>query len=363
MTEITPSETSFSEEIAPGWDAISAALDRLYPGQEPKHWGTLVPWKFSGPDPLDGISAWKRSLPAPHWHFVTYGLSELYEKESDNAEESGYGFELTFRLAADDGEVEPPNWVFSFFQNLARYVFQTGNVFEDGHWMNANGPIALETGTQLRSIAITADPELPPIETPNGRVAFLQLVGLTLDEEGVVKQWNTRKLLDTLVRHMPLWITDLSRTSLLGEPDVAAAVSEGVRRDGSSTGMLFISTLDWEVRKRFLKPAATTVVLGAGPVTDLVAMLPLRLPHGAEFHMMCQPSGKSLTFATAEADAVSGSGTELRIELTSATLDAMLQTLKPLVGNYVTPGFGALAWRIEQTLIRDAKGDVVKTIG
>ena len=42
---------------APGWDAIDAALDRLYPGIEPKHYATLLKWSLGGPDPLDGIDS------------------------------------------------------------------------------------------------------------------------------------------------------------------------------------------------------------------------------------------------------------------------------------------------------------------
>lgn len=358
MTETTAPGTT-----APGWDAISAAFDRLYPGQEPKHWGTLVPLALGGPDPLDGISAWKRSSPRPHWHFATYGFSELYEKRSGNSEESGYGFELTFRLASDDDEAEPPAWVFGFLQNLARYVFQTGNIFEDGHWINANGPIALETDTQLRSIALTADPELPPLDSPNGRVAFLQVVGLTLDEERAIKRSKTRNLLDAMLPHMPLWITDLSRTSLLDEPEVAAAVDEGMRRDGSSTGALFTSLLDWTVRKPFLRSAITTVVLGARDVMELAAMLPLRLPYGREFQIVSQARGRSLTFVPAEIDHADATEDRLRLELTPATLDALLHTLEPRAGSYVTPGFSALAWRIEPTSIRDAQGNVVEIIG
>lgn len=56
---------------SPGWDAISARLDQLYPGQEPKHFGTLISHMLGGPDPLDGISAWRRTDQVPHWHFVT----------------------------------------------------------------------------------------------------------------------------------------------------------------------------------------------------------------------------------------------------------------------------------------------------
>ncbi|MDI9654077.1 suppressor of fused domain protein, partial [Burkholderia cenocepacia] len=67
----------------------------------------LVKWRLGGPDPLDGISVWRRAAPVPHWHFVTYGLSELYAKESDDPAVSGFGFELTMRVA-DHRRLDPP---------------------------------------------------------------------------------------------------------------------------------------------------------------------------------------------------------------------------------------------------------------
>lgn len=77
------------DETTPGWEAISRACDRLYPGQEPKHYGTIIKWVLGGNDPLDGISAYKAPGPPPHWHIVSYGLTELYEKTSDHKAQSG----------------------------------------------------------------------------------------------------------------------------------------------------------------------------------------------------------------------------------------------------------------------------------
>lgn len=79
-----------SEEInTDGWDAITKECERTYPNQEnPKHYGTLIKWRLGGKDPIDGISVYDGG---DYWHFVTYGLSEIYEKETDNKEISGYG--------------------------------------------------------------------------------------------------------------------------------------------------------------------------------------------------------------------------------------------------------------------------------
>ena len=87
------------EVVLDGWKVIEQACLNMYPGQtDPKHYGTLVSWAFGGNDPLDGISIYDGK---EYYHFVTFGFSELYEKEGENKEYSGYGFELTMKLKED----------------------------------------------------------------------------------------------------------------------------------------------------------------------------------------------------------------------------------------------------------------------
>ena len=110
--------------------------------------------------------------------------------------------------------------------------------------MTANGPIALGRATQICSMGFVTDPELAePLATPNGSVEFLQVVGLTVEEERAAKQWRARNLLEVLLPHMPLWVTDLGRASLLAHPAVKQQVEEGLRRDGSASGFLFTDVL------------------------------------------------------------------------------------------------------------------------
>ena len=352
------------DDGSPGWNAIDAAMQPLYPDQEPLHYGNVISARLGGPNPLDGTSVWKRLAPVPHWHFVTYGLSELYAKESDDPGTSGYGFELTFRLACDPSEpadAEPPAWAINFLQNLARYVFQSGNVFDDGHWMTANGPIALERDTLICSMGFVFDPELPAIDTPNGRMAFIQVVGLTLDEERAAKQWQTRKLLDVLLPEMPLWVTDLARPSLLDDAGVRAQVDAGARRDGSSSGSLFTDVLGWKTHKRLLRSPLTDITLGARQVDELVTLLPLRLPFGRDFRVAGREG--SLLFTRADTDGVSDEDGNLTLRLADDTVRELARTLKPQAGTYTLAGLDGVRWQIQQTVIKDAEGKVVRTVG
>lgn len=57
--------------------------------------------------------------------------------------------------------------------------------------MDANGPVCLEPNTELTALVFTCDPELPSIDTPNGKVGFIQIVGIAADELEAMQIWNT----------------------------------------------------------------------------------------------------------------------------------------------------------------------------
>nr|WP_294494323.1 hypothetical protein [uncultured Mediterraneibacter sp.] len=69
------------DDWAPGWDAIDREFDRLYPGQEPAHYGTNIHARaiFGGDNYLDGYSVYESQK--GYQHIVTYGMSELYANE------------------------------------------------------------------------------------------------------------------------------------------------------------------------------------------------------------------------------------------------------------------------------------------
>lgn len=113
-----------NEEIeAPGWDAIDKLCDKVYPNQKnPKHYGAMIKWRLGGNDPLDGISVYDGG---DYWHFITYGLSELYEKESEDKEWSGYGMEFTLKLKKDhyENEEDEIRCICGILQSIARITF------------------------------------------------------------------------------------------------------------------------------------------------------------------------------------------------------------------------------------------------
>lgn len=68
---------------------------------------------------------------------MTAGLSELYEKESENKEYSGYGMEFTFKLKKDkyDDEETEIKCICGILQAIARMTFTRGDIFEPYHYL------------------------------------------------------------------------------------------------------------------------------------------------------------------------------------------------------------------------------------
>ena len=195
-----------AEDNAPGWDAIEATVaERLAVDGEPLHWSTGV---LPGQDGVYGVSAYR--LPGS-WFFVTFGLTELYEKESDDAAVSGWGFELTMRTPRPDGDAQPPQWPLTLLARLGEYVFTSASPFGPGHRLDPGGPITGATDTRLTAVAFSADPELPSITTPNGSVDFLQVVGITSAELEQMQQSTTATVLDELAHDNPDLVTDPNR--------------------------------------------------------------------------------------------------------------------------------------------------------
>jgi hypothetical protein len=351
--------TAHPDDHAPGWRAIDRALEGLYPGQKPLHSATVLHARIGGQDYLDGISVYRAEHPRPHWHFVTYGMTELYGKDWQDKERSGFGFEFTFRLSRDartSPDVRPPGWAISFLQNLARYVWQSGNAFEPGHHMDLNGPIALETPTQITAALFAADPQLPAeITTPFGRVSFVQVVGISADELAAAEAWDTMKFLDVLAKIDPMLITDLDRGSWLTTPSIAEEVERGRQSDGSSTAVLYASNVAWAL----VPPDRLEITLGAKQVPALTKLLAGRLPFGRDFIL----AGGDVAVVFEPADAISWTVVEggVKVMLPAKETIAALREVEPKQAVYRIND--RVAIRVVPSRIKDHAGKVVQVIG
>jgi len=343
-----------SDDESPGWHAIDDALRPIYGDREPYHVGTIVSWAMGGPDPIHGISAYKNDKPVPHWHYVTYGFTELWDKESTNKEVSGYGFELTFRCARSTTEKKPPNWAFNFLQNLGRYVFETGNCFGVGHTMPLNGPIAVDADTLIHAISFIDDIQLPPINTPNGEVEFLQIVGLTMDELEAISSWNARAFLELRRESDELLITDLDRRSWLKDKTFAKEVAKRTKEDGSSCGWLAL-VLECETNKTPVRVKIQTIA-----VEGFKRRLLGRLPYGRE--LVLSDKEATAVFKPAKKSQMKLVEDAVTISLSDEDLQVFTSGLEPHAGVHNIPGIRDLIVEIVRTEITDGDGNVVEIV-
>ena len=202
-----------ADEESPGWGAIDDHLAAtIRPGEPDRHWAAVPHFAAGGSDLLDGISAYALGEEAL---YVSYGLSDLYEKSDPTDSESGYGFELTLAVPHVAG-AEFPKWPWGMMQYLARYVFSSGNVLLSGQFLDGRAPID-GGSTEIEGCVFAVDPILGEIETVHGSVRFLRVVGATRPELDAMRAGERTgdDLLGALQEHDAGLMTDLGRTGSL----------------------------------------------------------------------------------------------------------------------------------------------------
>jgi suppressor of fused-like protein len=198
--------------------AIDAHVERADGNLALRRFRPRTPGRFSRRGPLEEVAAYWLAGSDAHWHLITYGLSELYAKETLDRHRSGFGFELTFRWAPPDAaEPEEPHWAVDMLTSLAGYVWSGGEPFESGDQIDLRGPIRLGADTPITAAVVVEDPGLSPLDGPFGRVDFLQVVGVTADELELCRAWSTEAVVETLAGRDPLLVTRLDRGSFAEE--------------------------------------------------------------------------------------------------------------------------------------------------
>ena len=199
-----------TNEGAPGWDAIQAVFEELYPSAAPLHSGAK---RDRSVDARFAVQAWRSEAV---WHLTTLGLSELWDKHSERAEVSGWGMEITMLLPREAGQERLPTWPIGLLRGLAEMVDQAKMVPEPGHRVDLRRPI--NTGStsnedrQLTALMFVLDDQLGEqgkLDTPNGSLRFLRVVGISSKELAQPED----QLRATLAGLQPPNITDPRRRS------------------------------------------------------------------------------------------------------------------------------------------------------
>ena len=167
-----------------GMDAIDKEVNRVYPNESLyTNYVPMIRWDLGGPDPLDRVTIHDGG---DYYKYVTYGLTELYDKESKDQTKSGFGMEFTFKLKKDaykDEEGELKN-VAGVLQTLAKGTIVDGEIFKPYEFVYTSQTEVMDTEqkSNISGFIIVPDKELQSLVTPYGRVDFLAFIGVTKEE-------------------------------------------------------------------------------------------------------------------------------------------------------------------------------------
>ena len=152
-----------------------------------------------------------------YWHFVTYGLSELYEKETENNDISGYGMEFTFKLKKDNYKNEEAEikCICGILQSIARITFTKGEVFHAYEYLYKGQTQGIDTEmkSNITGFITISDNKLNPINTSNGKVDFVEFIGATDSELIALK--NKELDVKSLSEKIGSDITNYNRESVI----------------------------------------------------------------------------------------------------------------------------------------------------
>lgn len=186
------------QQEAPGWDAIDTALAPAVGQVQPLHWGTdtLLPDQ----DGLWGISAYPLD---GYWLFVTYGLSELFVKLSDDPTVSGWGYELTMRVPRDASDDQPPGWPLNLLTRLGQVTYQQSQPHHAGGRMEL--PEAPDGMPE--ALLWAEDPAIGGFTGPFGSVDFLAVIGVSAEVLAEARATSSELALAALAEDNPLLIS------------------------------------------------------------------------------------------------------------------------------------------------------------
>jgi hypothetical protein len=274
-------------------------------------WGTLpvTPSTVAGVE----VKTAAVSQPKPFWHLRTNGLALTT------------GLEVALRVPRAKEDAQAPAWVTAVLERLIAHA--RDGALTAGQVVRWPSPFGETAETELRAFAVGVDPAFGTITTPHDSVPVLLAVGITGDEERLVREWSPHALLDVLSHLDPTLSTDLDRPSLLASPRARLAIEHRVEKEGSSMGVLQarVSTASGGKDKVSWK-------LDAESAEIVVSLLKGRIGHQRPF--LVRSEGFEFELAPGDQPTVSVDGQRASLKLNQVTARNMRATLKALPGRY-----------------------------
>ena len=203
-----------------GWDYLDDILMDVYHCEPLETYGTIMPYGMGGDDPLPQVSVYETE---EYYHYITYGFSNLgkvaLNEDGTVPEYSGYGFELTLKVKKE--QVNDLIWIVSLLQGYGRYIYETGNYFTANEYIGVDPDstegINPEKDSTITGFVTAYDNDFGIAETPNGKVEFVQLVGITQPELKKIceKEIRAKEMVEKLYELDSDLVTDLYRDSIV----------------------------------------------------------------------------------------------------------------------------------------------------
>nr|ACZ64513.1 sufu-like protein [Schmidtea mediterranea] len=255
------------DKDSPGIQAIYEACYTLYSDQPtPPQVTALQKFWLGGPDPLDFISMYENNgfknnanndfeSSCAHWHYITYGLSDLYgdarlHDQSSSDGPSGFGFELTFRLKRSN-EIKAPLWPAMLLQSLARYLFRSQAKFAPGDHIPWGRPLEDTTNcskedeefskcnSRITNMLIAPDAQIQRVYSKHGYIDFFQVVGICDEEMQLARRWSGIEMIAAMRKRVEtggsLLVTDMRRGESLNDLEGNFHKNEGSNLSGVTT--------------------------------------------------------------------------------------------------------------------------------
>ena len=176
-----------------GIDAIENEVKRIHPlWENARYYTPKTAWKSGGTEPLEQISIHKEE---DYFHFITYGLTELHDKESKDQTKSGFGTELTLKLKRGEYKNQSEErkellYIALLLQKFAKYIIQENSIvkpYEDTYLVQGSSlrksiGIDIAGTSNIVAFITVPDKDLQSLDTPYGRVDFIALIGITKKE-------------------------------------------------------------------------------------------------------------------------------------------------------------------------------------
>lgn len=195
-----------------GFNAILEECRNAYPEQlYPIHYGPMITWEAGGRFPLREVNVYETD---EYYHFVSFGLSDLFEKTTSD-EYSGYGMEFTFKLKKDryeNLELEI-KCVYNILQQVARITFTKNEIFDIYEYIYTGQTDGIDAfrKSNITGLITIPDTTFVSLDTPNGRVNFVEFIGVTNNE--LLALENKKITVQNLYKKIGSDVTDYNRKS------------------------------------------------------------------------------------------------------------------------------------------------------